>query len=88
MLATNTPATAVLLADAAYIAQSTGNEDRPGRETAESALSFALRAALDAHMPDARIELDFDTLPQAQRFLGHFEHADAFDAAVDVVTII
>ncbi len=41
------PATAVLLADAAYAAQGTGRADESGRETAESALSFALRAALD-----------------------------------------
>jgi len=41
------PATAVLLADAAYTAQGSGRNDRPAREAAESALSFALRAALD-----------------------------------------
>jgi hypothetical protein len=41
------PATAVLLADAASAAQGTRTEDRSGRETAESALSFALRAAFD-----------------------------------------
>ena len=41
------PATAVLLADAAYTAQTVDKDDRPQRETAESALSFALRAALN-----------------------------------------
>jgi hypothetical protein len=41
------PATAVLLADAALGAQTAARDDRAAREPAESALSFALRAALD-----------------------------------------
>ncbi len=41
------PATAVLLADAAHTAQTEDKDDRPQRETAESALSFALRAAIN-----------------------------------------
>ncbi len=40
------PATAVLLADAALTAQLVGRDEDVGREAAESALSYALRAAL------------------------------------------
>ncbi|HYN76097.1 MAG TPA: hypothetical protein VEV13_07835 [Candidatus Limnocylindria bacterium] len=41
------PATAVLLADAAHAAQTARRDDPVAREASESALSFALRAALD-----------------------------------------
>jgi hypothetical protein len=83
------PATAVLLADAAYNAQGAGKDDRPGRESAESALSFALRAAFDeeevaelSSSPNGRHLIDEvrqagDRVPLARRF-----HNDAVSATL------
>ena len=83
------PATAVLLADAAYNAQGAGKGDRPARESAESALSFALRAAFapgrsrscraapTGATSSTRCARPGDRVPPARRF-----HNDAVSATL------